>query len=93
LWRPSFGDEFQGDHGGRFAVWADAGLVWLSLPGFRWRRGGKVWQLLTDGGQGSGLGATLAIRNAGENADMKVIILNKLTAKRKVKCLEILHYA
>jgi hypothetical protein len=36
---------------------------------------------------------TLAIRNAGENADMKVIALNKLTAKRKVKCLEITHYA
>lgn len=36
---------------------------------------------------------TLAIRNAGENADMKLITLNKLTAKRKVKCLEIPHYA
>ena len=36
---------------------------------------------------------TLAIRNAGESADMKVITLNKLTAKRKVKCLEIPHYA
>jgi len=36
---------------------------------------------------------TLAIRNAGESADMKVITLNKLTIKRKVKCLEIPHYA
>jgi hypothetical protein len=34
---------------------------------------------------------TLAIRNAGESADMKVITLNNLTAKRKVKCLEIPH--
>ena len=36
---------------------------------------------------------TMAIRNAGESADMKVITLNKLTAVRKVKCLEIPHYA
>ena len=36
---------------------------------------------------------TMAIRNAGESADMKVITLNKLTAKLKVKCLEIPHYA
>ena len=36
---------------------------------------------------------TLAIRNAGESADMKVITLNKLTAKLKVKCLEFPHYA
>lgn len=36
---------------------------------------------------------TMAIRNAGESADMKVITLNKLTAKRKVKCLEIPHSA
>ena len=36
---------------------------------------------------------TMAIRNAGESADMKVITLNKLTAKRKVKCLKIPHYA
>ncbi len=36
---------------------------------------------------------TLAIRNAGESTDMKVIKLNKLTAKRKVKCLEVPHYA
>lgn len=36
---------------------------------------------------------TMAIRNAGESADMKVITLNKLTAERKVKCLEIPHYA
>lgn len=39
------------------------------------------------------LATTLAIRNAGESADMKVITLNKLTAKRKVKCFEIPHYA
>lgn len=36
---------------------------------------------------------TMAIRNAGESADMKAITLYKLTAKRKVKCLEIPHYA
>lgn len=36
---------------------------------------------------------TMAIRNAGESANMKVITLNKLIAKRKVKCLEIPHYA
>lgn len=36
---------------------------------------------------------TLAIRNAGESADMKIFTLNKLTAKRKVQCLEIPHYA
>jgi len=36
---------------------------------------------------------TMAIRNAGESADMKVITVNKLTTKRKVKCLEIPHYA
>ena len=36
---------------------------------------------------------TMAIRNAGESADMKVFTLNKLTTKRKVKCLEIPHYA
>ena len=36
---------------------------------------------------------TMAIRNAGESANNKVITLNKLTAKRKVKCLEIPHYA
>ena len=36
---------------------------------------------------------TMAIRNAGESADMKLITLNKLTANRKVKCLEIPHYA
>ena len=34
---------------------------------------------------------TLAIRNAGGRADMKAITLNKLNAKRKVKCLEIPH--
>ena len=36
---------------------------------------------------------TMAIRNAGEIADMKVITLNKLTAKLKGNCLEIPHYA
>lgn len=35
----------------------------------------------------------MAIRNAGKNADMKVITLYILTAKQKVKCLEIPHYA
>ena len=35
---------------------------------------------------------TIAIRNAGERADVKSITLNRLTAKRKVKCLEITHY-
>ncbi len=35
----------------------------------------------------------MAIRNAGENADMKVITLNKLTANRKVKCPKTPHYA
>jgi hypothetical protein len=29
----------------------------------------------------------------GESADMKLITLNKLTAKLKVKCLETPHYA
>jgi hypothetical protein len=33
------------------------------------------------------LWVTLAIRNAGESADMKVITLNKLTAKLKGMCL------
>jgi hypothetical protein len=36
---------------------------------------------------------TMAMRNAGESADMKVITLNKLFGKRTVKCLEIPHYA
>ena len=36
---------------------------------------------------------TLAIRNAGESADMKVITLNKLYGKSKVKCLEIPYYS
>ena len=36
---------------------------------------------------------TMAIRNAGESTDMKVITLNKLFGKRTVKCLEIPHYA
>ena len=36
---------------------------------------------------------TMATRNAGESADMKVITLNKFLGKRTVKCLEILHYA
>jgi hypothetical protein len=35
----------------------------------------------------------MAIGNAGESADMKIITINKLTAKRKVKCLKIPHYA
>ena len=35
----------------------------------------------------------MAIRNAGESTDMKVYTLIKLTAKRKVKYLEIPHYA
>ena len=35
---------------------------------------------------------TMVIRNAVESTDIKVITLNKLTAKRKVKCLEIPHY-
>lgn len=36
---------------------------------------------------------TMAIRNAGLSANIKVFTLNKLTAKRKVKCLVIPHYA
>lgn len=36
---------------------------------------------------------TMAIRNAGLNANMKVITLNKLNAKLKGICLEIPHYA
>lgn len=32
----------------------------------------------------------MAISNAGDNADMKVIKLNKLTAKLNGKCFEIL---
>ena len=36
---------------------------------------------------------TMAIRNAGESTDMKAITSNKLTAKRKVKCFLIPHYA
>tara|TARA_R110001592_G_scaffold363389_1_gene686879 strand:- start:163 stop:414 length:252 start_codon:yes stop_codon:yes gene_type:complete len=36
---------------------------------------------------------TLAICNAGECTDMKSITLNKYFGKRKVKCLEIPHYA
>ncbi len=36
---------------------------------------------------------TMAIHNAGESADMKLITLNKLTAKRKVKRFEIPHYS
>lgn len=34
---------------------------------------------------------TLAILNAGESADMKVITSSILTTKREVKCLEIPH--
>ena len=36
---------------------------------------------------------TMAIRNAGESADIKVTTLNKPTDKRTVKCFEIPHYA
>jgi len=36
---------------------------------------------------------TMAIRNADESADMKVITLNKLFGMRTVKCPEIPHYA
>ncbi|GET28197.1 hypothetical protein SD074_03990 [Prolixibacter sp. SD074] len=36
---------------------------------------------------------TLAIRNAGESAEMKENTINKLIGKRTVKCLEIPHYA
>jgi hypothetical protein len=36
---------------------------------------------------------TLAIRNAGEGADIKVITLNKLYGRLTVKRLEIPHYA
>jgi len=36
---------------------------------------------------------TMAIRNAGESADMEVITFNKPSAKLKGKCLEIPHYA
>lgn len=36
---------------------------------------------------------TMAIRNAGLSADIKVITLNKLSAKLKGKCLAIPHYA
>ena len=35
----------------------------------------------------------MAMHNAGEGADMKVITLNKLFGKRTVKYLEITHYA
>ena len=35
----------------------------------------------------------MAIRNAGERADMKVITLNKLSAKLKGLCLGTPHYA
>ena len=36
---------------------------------------------------------TMAIRNAGESADIKVITLNKLFGRRTVNCLENPHYA
>jgi len=36
---------------------------------------------------------TMAIRNAGESAETKIITFNKLSAKRTVKCLENPHYA
>lgn len=35
----------------------------------------------------------MVIRNAGESAGIKVFTLTKITAKWKVKCLEIPHYA
>ena len=35
----------------------------------------------------------MAIRNAGESADMNVNTLNKLFGKRILKCLENPHYA
>ena len=35
----------------------------------------------------------MAIRNAGDSADMKVITLTKQIGKRKVNCFEIPHYA
>ncbi len=35
---------------------------------------------------------TTAIPNTGESANMKENTINKLTVKRKVKCLEIPHY-
>jgi hypothetical protein len=35
---------------------------------------------------------TMAIRNAGGSADMKVITLNKLYGRRTVKYLDIPHY-
>lgn len=36
---------------------------------------------------------TLSKSNASESDDMKVITIKKLTAKQKVKCFEIPHYA
>ena len=36
---------------------------------------------------------TMAIRNAGESAEIKVITLNKPIGRQTVKCLEIPHYA
>lgn len=36
---------------------------------------------------------TLAIRNAGERTDIKVITFNKLFGRRTVNCLENPHYA
>lgn len=36
---------------------------------------------------------TLAIRNAGEGADMKLVTLNKLSANLKVKYLKVPNYA
>ena len=35
----------------------------------------------------------MAIRYADKSADMKKFTLNKLIAKRTVKCLEVSHYA
>ncbi len=38
-------------------------------------------------------GTTLAIRNTGFGGKLKLKTFNKLIGKRKVKCLEIPHYA
>lgn len=36
---------------------------------------------------------TIATRNSGESTDMEIFTLNKLTTKRKVKCIENPHNA
>jgi hypothetical protein len=35
----------------------------------------------------------MAIRNAGESAELNVITLNKIYSKQTVRCFEIPHYA